>query len=79
MYYNGMMVTIELGIDKMSNMVRKELDLPENVNYLCLSTCVAHIPQDNGQTYMKKLSIMDVAPCLSKTPARRKRYGVETY
>jgi hypothetical protein len=76
MHYSGMKGNIELGTGKMDNMIRNELDLPDTVTYLCLSTCTAHIPQDNGNTWMKKLSILDVAPVLSRTKARRNRFGV---
>lgn len=79
MHYSGMKGSIQLGTGKMDNMIRNELDLPHNVTYLCLSTCTVHIPQDNGNTWMKKLSIPDVAPVLSRTKARRKRFNVHVW
>ena len=79
MNYAGMTGQIELGSDRMDTAIRTELGdlgpLPVGT-LLVLRTCEAHIPQRNGGTYVKRLSVMTLAPCLAKTPARRRAYGV---
>jgi hypothetical protein len=79
MSYSGMKGQIELGSDLMSRKIREELGDVEPLppgTVLVLNTCEALIPQKNGGTYAKRLSILNVAPCLARTPARRREYGV---
>lgn len=75
MEYRGMSGTITLGTDRMSVAIREELDLPAcDVN---LTTCEAYVPTGHGsQTRARRLSVMELAPTMARTPARRKRFGV---
>jgi hypothetical protein len=81
MNYAGMTGSIELGTDRMSRAIAAELGGPPTGplpvgTILVLQTCEAQIPQRDGGTWCQKISVLVLAPCLAKTPARRRVYGV---
>jgi hypothetical protein len=81
MTYTGMTGQIELGTDRMSRAIAAELGGPPTGplpvgTVLVLPTCEAQIPQGDGSTWCRQISVMTLAPCLAKTPARRRAYGV---
>ena len=74
MTYRGMTGMISIDNDRMGRAILEELQLSTPC-YINLRTCEAYIPTGGG-TYCHRLSVLDLASVLARTPARRRRFGV---